>query len=133
MAFADFVHSVLEVLPSSSSIGSTASAHASVLGELLVDLIWSADAKLDEILADAKALIATTEPAAQEGKSTANNAKIVELKQNAEIDKELVQQVVRKLVVSSVRHPSFPSHSTHCRTLVWSIPPSAENDWTLPY
>lgn len=54
--FLVFLQSVLEGLPSSSSSNSTTNeANASVFGDIVVDVIWSIDAELDEILSDAKA------------------------------------------------------------------------------
>lgn len=50
--FVAFLQSVLEGLPSSSS--SNSSANAALFGDILVDVIWSIDAELDEVLFDAK-------------------------------------------------------------------------------
>ena len=55
-AFVTFVQSVLEGLPSSSSTSSP--SHVAIFGEILVDLIWSVDAELEEIIAEAKVALA---------------------------------------------------------------------------
>jgi hypothetical protein len=52
-AFVAFIQSVLEGLPSSSS-NSPSSLNVSTFGEVLVDIIWSVDAELEEIIAEAK-------------------------------------------------------------------------------
>lgn len=48
-----FIKSVLQHLPSSSSPASQSSS-ATAFGELLVDLIWSTDAELDEVILEVK-------------------------------------------------------------------------------
>lgn len=56
--FVAFVRSVLDALPSSSSTPGPDSSNTSLFGEILVDMVWSIDAELDEVLADAKVAIA---------------------------------------------------------------------------
>lgn len=95
-AFVEFVQSVLKDLPSTSS---TTSSHVTVFGEHLVDMLWSVDVELDEVLADSRAALATTG-----GDSAALSAllsKAKKAKQNAELDKETVQVIVKKLLVRS--------------------------------
>ncbi len=55
-SFVSFVRSVLDSLPSTSTPtppSSQNSPHRTLFGELLVDLVWSIDSDLDELLADA--------------------------------------------------------------------------------
>jgi THO complex subunit 2 len=61
------VQSVLDALPSSSSPSSTNSSNAAIFGEIVVDLVWSIDAELDEILVDAK-VAANAEEGSESGK-----------------------------------------------------------------
>ena len=99
-ALVNFIQSVLLSLPSSSAQRGR-SANNTVYGELLVDIIWSTDAHLDELLADSKAILAASdqEPASQEPKGA---AKATQAKQAAEYDKELLVSLVRRLLVSTV-------------------------------
>lgn len=60
-AFLAFVQSVLDGLPSSSSASSSNSSNATLFGEIVIDMVWSIDAELDEILADAKVAMANIE------------------------------------------------------------------------
>lgn len=62
-------------------------------------MLWSVDVELDEVLADSRAALATTG-----GDSAALSAllsKAKKAKQNAELDKETVQVIVKKLLVRS--------------------------------
>jgi len=65
--FLAFVQSVLDGLPSSSSTSASNSCNAALFGEIVVDMVWSIDAELDEILADTKA-IANVEQVSESGK-----------------------------------------------------------------
>ncbi len=65
--FLAFVQSVLDGLPSSSSTLASNSCNAALFGEIVVDMVWSIDAELDEILADTKA-IANVEQVSESGK-----------------------------------------------------------------
>ena len=65
--FLAFVQSVLDGLPSSSSASASNSCNAALFGEIVVDMVWSIDAELDEILADTKA-IANVEQVSESGK-----------------------------------------------------------------
>jgi THO complex subunit 2 len=67
-AFLAFVQSVLDGLPSSSSTSSSDSSNTALFGEIVVDMVWSIDAELDEILADAKVAIANVEQGSESGK-----------------------------------------------------------------
>lgn len=56
--FLALVKSVLDGLPSSSS-NSSANSNATLFGEIMVDMVWSIDAELEEIQADSKASISS--------------------------------------------------------------------------
>lgn len=92
--FVDFVHSVLLSLPSSSAQSRHARS-SSFLGELLVDIVWSLDAQLDELVSDAKTIIATEQTV-----DAGDLHKATVVKQIAEQDKELLAAVVKRLLVS---------------------------------
>jgi THO complex subunit 2 len=103
--FVAFVQSVLQGLPSSST---GTSSNASAFGELLVDMIWAVDSELEEILTDAKSAFATigeqeTSMAkdSKDSSEKASTGKMVKLKQNAEKDKEIIADIVRKFLVST--------------------------------
>ncbi|CAL1701359.1 unnamed protein product [Somion occarium] len=104
--FVQFVQSVLERLPSSSA--NNQSSNATLFGELLVDLIWSLDAELEDVLSDAR-LAANAEqgqsPTVADDKDdkaaaehAARLAKIMKAKENAESDKETLTIIVKKLL-----------------------------------
>ena len=57
-AFVAFVQSVLDGLPSSSSVSTGSSSHAAIFGEIITDMMWSVDAELEEIAGEAKAVVA---------------------------------------------------------------------------
>jgi THO complex subunit 2 len=57
--FVTFVQSVLSGLPSSSS-SSPSPSHVTAFGEILVDIIWSIDAELEEIVTEAKVALSST-------------------------------------------------------------------------
>lgn len=69
-AFLTFVRSVLDGLPSSSSTSTTTHSNEALFGEIVVDMVWSIDAELEEIQADAKVAIANAEQAPQSSTST---------------------------------------------------------------
>lgn len=91
----DFVQSVLVSLPS-SSVQSRPTQSDALFGELLVDIVWSLDAQLDELVTDAKAIITTAEQTTE----ATDLHKATGVKQTAEQDKELLVDVVKKLLVS---------------------------------
>ena len=62
-----FIKSVLDHLPSSSSPASQ-SSHKTAFGELLVDLIWSAEASLEEGIGDKSTEVKPDESAAASDK-----------------------------------------------------------------
>lgn len=89
--FINFVKSVLDSLPSSSSQQS--SSCAATLGDHLVDMIWSVDAALDEVLSDPK----FNPNAADSDPEVVSKAQAS--KQSAESDKESLQVIVKRLLV----------------------------------
>lgn len=114
-AFVAFVQSVVERLPSSSLVNSK-SSNVIALGEILVDVVWSVDSELEEILADTKFALANAEqgspnsasPAVSGGSGPAGEAalsatleKVLKAKQNAELDKETLTILIRRLLVST--------------------------------
>lgn len=94
-SFVDFVQSVLVSLPS-SSVHSRPRQRDTLFGELLVDIVWCLDAQLDELVTDTKAIIATAEQTTE----PSHLHKATGLKQTAEQDKELLFDVVKRLLVS---------------------------------
>ncbi|KAL0580932.1 THO2 plays a role in transcriptional elongation [Marasmius crinis-equi] len=98
-----FVQSVFEHLPSTSS--ATRSSNSSVFGEQLVDIVWSLDAELDEIVGDAKALV--TSCGEQTGDQvTSLLTKTTKVKQNVEADKSTIASVVKKLLELGILDPT---------------------------
>lgn len=94
--FVDFVRRVLDGLPSSSSGPSTA------FGEHLVDIIWTTDAQLDEILVDARSSLSAIPDQDQSSLSPTTVSQLTAIrkaKQVAEGDKEKLQVLVKKLLV----------------------------------
>jgi len=90
--FIDFVKSVVDTLPSSSS--QQHSSRVTTLGDHIIDMIWSVDAAIEEVSNDAKSTLSagdSTAPVAVE------KAKLT--KQNAEKDKESLQVIVKRLLV----------------------------------
>lgn len=95
-----FVQSVVDNLPSSSQ-ASTKPSHVSVFSEHLLDMIWSLDVELDEILADAKVAITNCgDQAAASGSNLSSLfSKANKAKENAEKDKETISKIVKKFLV----------------------------------
>ena len=90
-----FVRSVLDHLPSSSA-GTDQNPNVAAFGETLVDIVWSIDAELEDILGDAKGAAS----AAEQGALTAATvAQAVKAKENAETDKATLVVIVRRLLV----------------------------------
>ena len=90
-----FVRSVLDHLPSSSA-GTDKNPNVAAFGETLVDIVWSIDAELEDILGDAKGAAS----AAEQGALTAAIvAQAVKAKENAETDKATLVVIVRRLLV----------------------------------
>ena len=99
--------------------------HNAAFGEILVDVIWSADAQLDEFLADAKAGLSGSEQPSggqqakdSEQKDTIDCAgKAARLRQFAEQDKDALSELVKRLLVST-RDTQLPSRA-HSKTVRW--------------
>ena len=101
--FVDFVRSVLTNLPSSSHASPQSNPRSTVFGEHLVDMVWSLDAELDEIISDAKAAISNISSDQEKSKGAAEAlAKSQKAKMSAEGDKETVQAIVKSLLVRCV-------------------------------
>ncbi|KAG6378421.1 transcription factor/nuclear export subunit protein 2-domain-containing protein [Boletus reticuloceps] len=96
-SFVDFVESVLVSLPS-SSVQSRPMQSDTLFGELLVDIVWSLDAQLDELVTDAKATITNVEQTT----SASDLHKATGIKQTAEQDKELLVDVVKRLLLAGI-------------------------------
>ncbi|KAK7060210.1 THO2 plays a role in transcriptional elongation [Paramarasmius palmivorus] len=103
--FVAFVQSVLDHLPSSSSSSSTRSSNISVFGEHLVDIVWSLDAGLDEVLVEAKTVVTACEQ--NGGDMNATLAKAAKVKQQAEADKSTICSIVKKLLELGILNPTF--------------------------
>lgn len=109
-AFVQFVQSVLGSLPSSSSDKSPSVA---AFGELLVDLFWTIDVELDDVHSDAKIALANAEqgnvPTAVDGADAAAViARVAQVKQSAEADKDTVATIVKALVVRQASYQFQP-------------------------
>ncbi|KAH7888047.1 transcription factor/nuclear export subunit protein 2-domain-containing protein [Phlebopus sp. FC_14] len=96
-ALVSFVQSVLLSLPSSSA-QSGRSPSDNLFGELLVDIVWSVDAQLDELLADAKAAASELVP----GPKPKDIPKASQMKQTVEQDKELLTDLVKRFLITGV-------------------------------
>lgn len=87
-AYVSFAQSVLEALPSSSSQSATQSPNVAIFGEYFVDIVWSLDVELEELLSDAKTAT---------GEAAAKALKVVQL---AEEDKATLAHLVKRFSVS---------------------------------
>ncbi|KZT71598.1 hypothetical protein DAEQUDRAFT_763816 [Daedalea quercina L-15889] len=98
-SFVKFVQSMFERLPSSSSPAS-GSSNAVPFSELLVDVVWSVDAELEDIISDAKSALAEEQKGADSSKLFDRDAvaKGLRTKQSAEEDKETLAVIVRRLL-----------------------------------
>lgn len=108
--FIDFIKSVLDSLPSSSSLQS--SSRVTTFGDQLVDMIWSVDAALDEVLSDTKLTTGTG------GGSTASDTmeKSNVSREEVEKDKESLQAIVKRLLVRA-KIPYTPLRLTDTQEL----------------
>ncbi|EEB88577.1 hypothetical protein MPER_13521, partial [Moniliophthora perniciosa FA553] len=95
-AFVAFVQSVLEHLPSTSSSSATRSSNISAFGEHLVDIIWSLDAELDDILAEAKTVVAACEQNGDNASTLMGRA--AKVRQNVEADKATISNTAKRLL-----------------------------------
>lgn len=109
-----FVQSVLENLPSTSSASGGHSTSLSLLGDLLVDLIWAVDMQLSEFLPDAKQLGSTAKNTAKTGAKdnidfsdkkselTPEQKRAEQLKAAAESDRTTLAELTRNLLVGHI-------------------------------
>ncbi|OSD04328.1 hypothetical protein PYCCODRAFT_1444038 [Trametes coccinea BRFM310] len=98
-----FVQSVLDHLPS-SSVPSEKSPNVVAFGEVLVDVIWSIDSELEEIVGDAKTAASVAE---QGSMSPTTVDQVVKAKTNAESDKATIESIVRRLLAIGVLDPDI--------------------------
>ncbi|KAI6151770.1 transcription factor/nuclear export subunit protein 2-domain-containing protein [Pisolithus tinctorius] len=99
-AMTNLVQSVLLSLPSSSAQRGR-STNNDAYGEMFVDLIWSIDAHLDELLTDSKTVLAAPDPppAGQESKDASRAS---QTKQSLEHDKEILTDIVRRFLSANI-------------------------------
>ncbi|KAF9569407.1 hypothetical protein CPC08DRAFT_182366 [Agrocybe pediades] len=105
-AFADFVLSILNKLPSTSNDSDKLPSHKSIFGDYLVDMIWTVDNELDELLNEARTSVAALGDAKVTSKDMAtllNKAR--KAQQNAEIDKQRIPAIVLKLLEYGIISP----------------------------
>jgi len=108
----EFVASVLTSLPSTSS---KLPSNAAIFGDYLVDMIWSVDTELDELLGEAR--IAAT-ASAEQTKLSAKDLSLLtsrakKAQQNAEVDKQRIPVIVKKLLVRIPSNSNVVSHFAH--------------------
>ncbi|KAG2148090.1 transcription factor/nuclear export subunit protein 2-domain-containing protein [Suillus clintonianus] len=109
-ALVAFIQSVLLALPSSSSARAGPPVHNAVFGEILVDVLWSTDAQLDEFLADAKSALVGSEQASggyqvkdTTKKDTTDGAvKASRLRYLVEQDKDTLSELVKRLLFTGI-------------------------------
>lgn len=100
-AFVEFVQSVLLSLPSTSLSSPKVLSPALVFGDHLVDMIWSVDLQLDELLNEART---ASTASGEQGKLSSKDvaaliSKAKKAQQNAENDKQRIPVIVKKLLV----------------------------------
>ena len=98
-----FIQTVLNAMPSSST-PTGKSTNTKLFGEILLDLIWTVDAQLDEILSDVRLLLPVPGKEAErqgENPATFPPPKLTETRQNAEKDKIVLAELVQRLLVRS--------------------------------
>ena len=101
-ALVAFVQSVLSALPSSSSARVGPLLQNTAFGEILVDVIWSTDAQLDEFLADAKAALSGSEQTSGGQNDNSDSVgKAARLRQFVEQDKDILSELVKRFLVST--------------------------------
>lgn len=106
--FVDFINSVAASLPSSSNANKQ-SPNVSIFGELLVDMIWSVDTELEELLVEsrtaASATVEQTKLSVKDHGILASKAKKVQ--QTVESDKQKLLIIVKKLIVRLTRSQPY--------------------------
>ncbi|KAK0490679.1 transcription factor/nuclear export subunit protein 2-domain-containing protein [Armillaria novae-zelandiae] len=106
-AFVAFVQSVLNSLPSSSSSSTTTSSNTGLFKEQVVDIIWTVDTELDEIVADVKATIAKSGAQDSPGDKSVALSKAKKAKQDAESDKDRIISVVKQFMNLGIITPAI--------------------------
>ncbi|KAJ7591413.1 transcription factor/nuclear export subunit protein 2-domain-containing protein [Mycena floridula] len=101
-SFVSFVQSVIASLPSSSQ--NAKSSNLTAFGDLLVDMIWTLDLQLDEILADAKGAFSSGALSAEAAPSALIST-VKKAKQNAENDKETLTAILKYLLAAGIVNP----------------------------
>lgn len=104
-----------------------------LFGELLVDLIWTVDAELDDIYQDSKVALLNAEqgngPIVADGvDATAVLARVAKAKQTAEADKETLAGTVNLLVVRNVNDVWQLCLTVHIRPVEYSTRTCVAND-----
>jgi len=100
-SFTAFVKSMLHAFPSSSQ--DAPSPAATVLGELLIDSVWSIDEQLDEAISESKSAIAAqSEREKEQVNGRLDESAAVLSRDAATKDKGTLLEVVRLLLVRSV-------------------------------
>jgi len=101
--FVSFIQTVLAGFPSSSG-SSAKSADALILGEALVDMIWSIDIELDELVAEAKAA-----ESSKDKDNELNDGPLQEVytRQNGESDKDTLADIVKQLLFAGIIQPGL--------------------------
>ena len=97
-----FIRNALEKLPSSSSDRTQKSQNVVSFGELLVDLIWSVDGELDEILTDAKAVSGQSNADNTDKSSSEHTESLTRAQKAKEVadgDKETLTGFLRMLLI----------------------------------
>ncbi|KAG7448931.1 uncharacterized protein BT62DRAFT_653210 [Guyanagaster necrorhizus] len=105
--FVAFVQSVLNSLPSSSSSSTITSSNTALFKEQIVDIIWTVDTELDEIVADAKATIAKSGTQESPVDKSAALLKAKKAKQDADADKDRVISIVKQLMNVGIITPAI--------------------------
>ncbi|KAG1756059.1 transcription factor/nuclear export subunit protein 2-domain-containing protein [Suillus lakei] len=109
-ALVAFIQSVLLALPSSSAARAGPPVQNVIFGEILVDVLWSTDAQLDEFLADAKSALVGSEQVSgdQQVKDapkkdiTDSAGKAARLRHFVEQDKETLSELVKRLLFTGI-------------------------------
>lgn len=92
--FADFLHSMLGSLPSSSATPTSSTNAAALFAEHLLDVLWTIEAQLEEVLAHIDAARSITPPP-----SYANH--LPKALESAQRDKDRFNALVSKLLVGA--------------------------------
>lgn len=137
VAFVEFLNSVLSSLPSTSN-PSQVHSNTAIFGDYLVDVIWSVDTELDELLGEAR--LAVTASSSQTHLSQKElshlTSKVKKAQQLAEIDKQRIPVIVKKLLVWFLPclHSLIEANFFYLlRRVVLSAWPIAGKDWKMRF